>query len=717
MKQLSNILAKSKLYGGSTLLDHTREVVATIERFQDKIDYDFDKDIVIKGAILHDLGKSHPLFQRKISGAAYKSLIEKTVSKGVIHRHELSSLAFLPIFPKKEWDLLIDMIVAHHKSIDKERGILDIKSRYRNWIKHHLEEWNIWYLYGKEILESFGYKCPDYISYEEAINALLYSVEYCENKKQGWSAYRGILKAADHFASAFAGKTEEQLNNTFETPNLSFYFSPNRINKVYHLSTIDTSDKRPHTLVVSPTGSGKTDFLLKRSKGRIFYTLPFQASINAMWRRFKDTIPTKDIRVQHATSKITVGKDNIDEQLLQPLIGASIKVLTPHQIAGIVFGVSGYETMLLDLKGCDVILDEIHTYSGYSQSLVLEIVKVLKHLNCRIHIGTATIPTNLYNQLLELLGGENEVYQVRLDDEELSEYNRHKVFKIKTDDIANIVQKGIKDKKKILVVFNTVRKAQEFYKQINKDHASIPKLLIHSRFRRGDRYDKEIILKDEFNGSKDNKGLNPCIVVSTQVVEVSLDISFDFMITECAPFDSLVQRFGRINRIRNELTIGKFKPVYVIAPEEKSLPYNKDVLDKTFEVLPQKGNLLEENKNQQKIDYVYPNTEPLPIDIHLKFKDDKFIMKELTDNKKSILIEALEIDGANCILMSDREEYIESDWQDRVNLEIPISWKVLRPHKNKFEQLDIGSNPFVIPQYIEDYVLYGLKLVEHDNNI
>lgn len=715
MKQLNEILAKSKLYGGTTLLDHSEDVFHCVERFADGFQFSFDKNLAKKGALLHDLGKAHPQFQKRVSGKDSETLLSQLKSDSIVIRHELSSLAFLPVFPKNEWPVLIDMVVAHHKSINGERGILNIKTNYRHWVNDHLKGWEQWFYYGKQIIEKFGYDCPEFITKEEAEKALRFTASYCENKKQGWSPYRGLLKASDHFASAFIEKSEVQLNRLFEIPDLSFYRDPMRENSLYHLSKVDTNDKRPHTLVIAPTGAGKTDFLLKRTRGRIFYTLPFQASINAMWKRFRDTIPNEDIRLLHANSKITVGKKNIEEQMLQPLAGSCIKVLTPHQLAAIIFGISGYETILLDIMGCDVILDEVHTYSGYSQSMVLEIVKVLKQFNCRIHIGTATIPTALYQKLFELLGGEKEVYEVKLTDEELNSYNRHQVFKLGDEtEIYPIIKEAVSKKNKILLVFNTVKKAQAIYKEICEQYEEVEKLLIHSRFRRKDRFEKEEKLKDVFNGTEENQGINPCIVVSTQVVEVSLDISFDLMITECAPFDALVQRFGRINRVRTAESLGKLKPVYVIAPEGKGLLYKKDVLDRTFSQLPADGNVLKENENQEKIDNVYPNLEEFPIDIHLKIKEGKFILKKLTDNKRSVLIEALEIEGATCILESDREQYINFDWENRINLEIPISWKVLRWYKDEYEQLEIGSHPFVVPQEIEAYNQFGLQLVEHD---
>lgn len=718
MESLETILAKSVNYGSVTLLDHTKQVVDAITLFAKCFYTKFDIELAVKGAVLHDLGKAHPAFQQKIKQINVKSFQEER-EQSFIQRHELSSLAFLPVFPKQDWHAIIEMVVAHHKSIEndsKERGILDLDNNYRHWIENHLKDWGNWNQYGLAIIKELGFE-PKNISKDEATGALQYVVEYCENKRKGWSKWRGLLMAADHFASAFSHKTKQDLEHLFEIPDLSFYHNPERQSDLFPLSKVPTNIDKKHTLVIAPTGAGKTDFLLKRCKGRIFYTLPFQASINAMWERLKKTVPNKDIRLLHATSKIVVGK-KIEERIIQPLVGSSVKVLTPHQLAAIVFGISGFESIMLDLEGCDIILDEIHTYSDYSKAMVLEIVKALISLNCRIHIGTATMPTVLYDELQKILGGIEHVYEVCLDKTVLEKFNRHQIYKEESrESLNNILHEAVSNSEKVLVIYNTINQAQVAFKEIEAQFPVIPKMLIHSRFKRGDRVNIENELKTKFNGDGSpqfNNGLNPCIVVSTQVVEVSLDISFDRMITQCAPLDGLIQRFGRVNRKRTNETIGKYKPIHILRPQERTLPYKKEIVDQSFDQLPDDGLVLQEPEIQSKIDAVYPELDIKAIDIHLKFKNGSIVLKELTNCKKAVLVEALEIESACCILEEDRDKYLEAEWEDRVYMEIPINWKTISRYKNEFEQMQVGANPFVIPQPEIDYKKYGLELIEHD---
>jgi CRISPR-associated endonuclease/helicase Cas3 len=719
MKPLNEILAKSKNYGSLTLLEHTEQVTKAIEFFAEKFAFEFDVAMAKKGGILHDLGKAHPHFQRKIQEYNGDSLPNKE-EWDFIHRHEISSLAFLPIFPKNEWNILIDLVIGHHKSIENDaggRGILDLKTSDRDWKENHLKDWENWYPYGLQILALS--KIPTKpISLQEAKEALVYVAEYCEGKKNNWSAWRGLLKSADHFASAFMEKTESKLQKLFENPDLKYYRATNRKSNLFPLSEISTDDHRKHTLVVAPTGAGKTDFLLRRCRTRVFYTLPFQASINAMWERIKENVPNEDIRLLHATSKIVV-RNRIDEQILQPLVGAAVKVLTPHQLAAIVFGTSGFESMMLDLQGTDVILDEIHTYSDYSRAMVLEIVKTLLRLDCRVHIGTATMPSILYDSLFQILGGKDHVYEVKLPNETLSKFNRHQIHKLENEsEINDILVHAFKAKEKVLIIYNTIGEAQEAFKKFEKDFPQIEKMLIHSRFRRKDRVDLETKLKTKFNGDGGKEfgnGTCPCLVVSTQVVEVSLDISFDRMITQCAPLDSLIQRFGRVNRKRNTETIGKYKPVHVIKPSGSGKPYDMNVLKASFEQLPEKGEVLQETSLQAKINTVYPTLDTKEVDIHLIYRNGKYTIKELTNYKRAVLVEILEIESATCILKSDEEKYKTANAEERSQMEIPVNYKTIQRYKSKFRQLEIGNYPFVVTQNEDDYKLYGLELVDYEN--
>jgi len=527
-----------------------------------------------------------------------------------------------------------------------------------------------------------------------------------------------LLMAADHFASAMSDRTLMELPNRFRIPDTSVFNPIEPGGQLFPLSDIPVTDSRIHTLLIAPTGSGKTDFLMRRCVGRrIFYTLPFQASINAMWARFCDKMPGTAVHLQHAAAPITLKqKDPIrfeEEYPLHGLIGSSVKVLTPHQLASIVFALPGFEAVMLDLQGTAVVLDEIHTYSDVSRSMVLEIVKVLLRLNCSIHIGTATMPTSLYQELLALLGSEEKTYQVALPPFQLDWHNRHQVFKLADwDEAKDIIEHSMANNEKLLIVCNTVKKAQAVFNSLQKQFSNHKHLLIHSRFRRKDRSQKEQLLY-EFE-----KSTLPCWVVATQVVEVSLDISFDRMITECAPLDALIQRFGRINRRRTLETFGKQKPVHVIAPAGDQRPYDRLIVEKTFSILPDQGAILQENTLQTLLDTVYPETpKAATIAAHIVWEDDTFRLPPLCNNHSSTLQKELEINSATCILECDRGAYETGTWDIRAGLEIPVSRKAIirTAHVEDYQQMEVGTRPFIVPQAEIEHMEAGLILPEHDS--
>jgi CRISPR-associated endonuclease/helicase Cas3 len=105
-------------------------------------------------------------------------------------------------------------------------------------------------------------------------------------------------------------------------------------------------------------------------------------------------------------------------------------------------------------------------------------------------------------------------------------------------------------------------------------------ILLHSRFTYNDRREREEQLEKSFHDSK------PFVFVSTQVAEVSLDMSFDYLFTELAPIPSLIQRFGRVNRYSDStdsvnVTVTRLGEMQ----ESKFYPYDESELTFAFNAL------------------------------------------------------------------------------------------------------------------------------------
>jgi CRISPR-associated endonuclease/helicase Cas3 len=691
MGNFEHILAKGEENGHVSLVQHLSEVALIAECVARNLG--LDTSIAKRGAILHDIGKSSFQFQQTLI---------KTFQRppGFVFRHELASLFFISLLDEKEKSPIIDMIVAHHKSIYHDaggKGIIDLIENDPKCFERHIKEFEVWSKDALSILEYFKFEIAP-ITIEQAKDNFYEVVDYCESKSYGYSQWKGVLIAADHLASAMDGHVDSLTNRLFIQPDLSYYHS--RKSELYPLSLISTDDERLHTLVTAPTGAGKTDFLIRRCKGRVFYTLPFQASINAMYERIKDDLKNTnaDVRLLHAASSIKIEKGKIEEKILQRHIGASVKVLTPHQMASLVFGTKGYEAMITDLKGCDVILDEIHTYSETTQAIVLKIVEILCNIDCRVHIGTATMPTVLYNRLVDIFGGKDKIYEVNLPNHVLDTFDRHIIYKSDSiESLNNVIEEAIQQNQKILIVCNQVKRSQSLYEDLAERYPHTKKMLVHSRFKRGKRSQLENDLRNIYNISTE-----ACMVVSTQVVEVSLDISFDLMITECAPIDALIQRFGRINRKRTKENIGHYKSIYVLKPPSEktdALPYGLGVLQRTYEALPI-SKLMKEKDTQQLIDLVYPSIEFVDIDLNSVFKDGKWFIKELWHNSKSALLETLDIDSVTCIEESDKDIYQTAFYEDQAKLEIPVSYRSVG--YRGLDKSNNGSKPFIIPSKAYD---------------
>ena len=128
-----------------------------------------------------------------------------------------------------------------------------------------------------------------------------------------------------------------------------------------------------------------------------------------------------------------------------------------------------------------------------------------------------------------------------------------------------------------LVVVNTVKRAQNVFQKIQEEARKrglqSELVLIHSRFRPPER-------AKQIKRLLDDPGEHGTIAVSTQVVEAGVDVSARTLITDLAPWASMVQRFGRCNR-EGEFNESRDASVIWIEPpdlknEKKLMPYSAE---------------------------------------------------------------------------------------------------------------------------------------------
>jgi CRISPR-associated endonuclease/helicase Cas3 len=323
----------------------------------------------------------------------------------------------------------------------------------------------------------------------------------------------------------------------------------------------------------APTGTGKTEALLlwAGNTERLIYLLPTQATTNAMWRRLRCIYGEDMVGLSHGRASYMLRRESDEDPLDMRLFGSvfakpvTVATLDQYLLAHL-HGRHWEERRTLARKAT-VVMDEIHAYEPYTLGLLLEALE--REPPARLALSSATFP----EQLLELFP-KGQLIEAELG---LWHRNRHRLERRN----GMLQEEGVEEAlrfarsgKRVLMITNTVRGAQALYRKLCSERGWEKLRLLHSRFVFRDRMQKEAEVGHPEPGM---------IFVATQVVEVSLDISYDVLITEVAPIDALVQRMGRINRW------GELPPAPVLVYQEPSKGseriYGEEVLSWTSEIL------------------------------------------------------------------------------------------------------------------------------------
>lgn len=322
----------------------------------------------------------------------------------------------------------------------------------------------------------------------------------------------------------------------------------------------------------APTGTGKTEALLlwANNTDRLIYLLPTQATVNAMWRRMRRIYGSDNVALAHGRANYMLrnesDEDPLEERLFGSVFAKPVTVATLDQYLLSHLNGRHWEERRCLAKQSKIVLDEIHAYEPYTLGLLLKALET--DPPARFAIASATLPPSLLKLFPEGTLIEAEHYLWRR--------TRHRLH-LEDDLLQNVLERALSfatSGKRVLIVANTIREAQMLYQTLKNELNWDECYLLHARFTFQDRQNMEEKVKDPKPGT---------IFIATQIVEVSLDISYDVLVTEIAPIDALVQRMGRVNRFDDQ------PPALVIIccrySENSRHVYGKDILDYSLEIL------------------------------------------------------------------------------------------------------------------------------------
>ena len=245
-------------------------------------------------------------------------------------------------------------------------------------------------------------------------------------------------------------------------------------------------------------------------------------------------------------------------------------------------------------------------YSPKMLAYILFGLKLITDIGGRFAIITATFPPVLYH-LMDYL----QIPYTRQEEEFIPHIsNRHKIKLLQEKEFNFEQIRKLARNNKVLIIVNTVRRAQEIYEKL-EENAN----LLHGHFIKNDR--KELERKILDFGDRD-VNYESGIWIATQIVEASLDIDFDILFTEMCSIDSLFQRMGRVFRKRN---FSGTEPNVYILDNRNGVPYiiDSEIYDYTLnEIKNCKDQNLSEQAKQEMINNVFD------LDKNMKLKKSKY---------------------------------------------------------------------------------------------
>jgi CRISPR-associated endonuclease/helicase Cas3 len=551
--------------------EHTKNVVSEaecillsrpyiVEKYKKITGKDLTKRVLC-AAKYHDLGKQHPVWQNACK-ADNEIFRETNDAFQMYHlrkanfRHEIASLLY------KGLDKLSNPVKV---AIGAHHGKLAEKESHR---------WEDDRQGGKKIWKNFvGLK-----------NKLVYDINDTENKFQcsillryEYSGPRSLLQLADHRASA-----KEEGQTLPSILPFKYEFPQEYKEKRGVQIIIDELKDLDFAILRAPTGAGKTDAsllwakhqLYKERADRLIIAMPTRFTANALSISVAKNLSKVGLYhssawFQRINANISFDEKKISkEQELARLLITPITVTTIDHLCIALTGTrEDHHSIFFNMANSCIVIDEADFYDDFTQHNILILLRALKLLKVPVLLMSATIPKTVQAFYSKASSQFVNVYEDKTDTDRI----RCKIIRYgdssEPNDIKELLQKCITGTPTVIYA-NTVSRAQDYYRWFqnqSKEFSENNVVLYHSRFTEPDKVKIEKKLTSLLGKDAWETGTQRGVAILTQIGELSVNISADYMITDICPFDRLVQRIGRLSRFNK--TVGE---LYVINPLRKN---------------------------------------------------------------------------------------------------------------------------------------------------
>ncbi len=382
-----------------------------------------------------------------------------------------------------------------------------------------------------------------------------------------------------------------------------------------HVIECPLADSPQLFILEDVTGSGKTEaalFLAKRLMARglgngIFMALPTMATSNAMYdrvakmyrtfftddstsslvlahgaRHLSDTFMHSIAKSSYEQKQYGADDDTASAQCASWLSDNRKKALLADAGVGtldqalLAIIPSRFQSLrLLGLAGHILIVDEVHAYDPYMNKLLQSLLSFHAALGGSAILLSATLPGHVRQEFISSFNGGMDMFEtphvesvayplathlIRRDKviEVPVEATPQRVTSVDvkiidtSDSIERMAISAAGQGKCVCWIRNTVHDAIAGFESLRKKTSSDNLMIFHARFAMGDRLDIETMVTDCFGRESKAKDRRGKILIATQVVEQSLDLDFDLLISDLAPMDLLIQRAGRLHRHKRD---------------------------------------------------------------------------------------------------------------------------------------------------------------------